>query len=249
MAKAFKWEAEAVRAIAFSQDAGIEAPTLWADLVGQRPSNSTNMINPTPHSTATGEWNGYVLAMIARPSRVEAHLTAIDLHPNAATPQPHMPNIPEALSRGQQALEFLIGRLECTRVAIHLPMSRFIANEAEGNDLLNDFLGVKALGPSYREAVLQFNVPKPSAAMPGATINRLCKYGVGVHQTMLFEVGPSGGLPVPKPIQKEAVYLHLDFNNKPFDLPVPKGAQELLGLASELCQEALAVSEKGRHAF
>lgn len=245
------WQGEVFKSIFFPAGPPKPAGEIWQLATGALPENVQNKGLPPPLlSTASGDWNGWQIAIGVQPNRIEINLTNVDPAPSSPAPIPPIPldRVDNAIAALRQITDIVAKDMPITRFGAAGQFVQPAPSLEAAVAIINANLA--SIFPDDADSILyQLNRRTDLRAVDGSVMNRLCKWGVAVLNTLGIAVDQSGNV-VKVPGVGEPVhyaYLHLDMNNNPFDQPI--AGAEMKSMIDELWSEVIKIRDGGRNAL
>jgi hypothetical protein len=240
-----EWQGETLKAITFPLVVKEDAATIWHRITGEFPDNAVKKgLQPPLLSIAAGDWRGFTLNIVLQPGRVEANITMVDPNPQGPEPVPPIPvsRLSEAYAVIQDVAQAIVEDQPYTRLGAASQLVIPVKNAAEGIAILNDELH-DVFRRSDDSVLYQTNLRKVLLALPGRSMNRLCKWGVVTVGSIGLAVRGDQIAAMPKETSITLAYWHLDMNTVPLEEPI--GQAQVRTLFKELWVEEERVRAGG----
>lgn len=239
------WQAELLRLTVFPAPNSFDHTKWWRDVVGAEPDNVISQPKQSLYQESGKLDEQRVMVLHVQPPRIEWRTMPVE----SETPSPEFATfaaLPEALSQFATSLNrWLESCPPVTRFALGGVLLQPQPDRKAGYRQLGAYLGESVkLDPESSDFMYQINRPRPSeAGVPGLQINRLTKWTVALHRTVVFVSGQEEAS-LSTVAQQSACRLELDINtSQDFKGPLPQ--DKLRDLLAEFVRFALEIAEKG----
>jgi len=233
-------EADAVRIVLF------EAPSipanvldLWQRVMGAPPQGFQQPPQPGA-AIATGNIANLQGALILQPGRLELNLTS----PGSAGggPPTGIADVAAAVSRAASLGRKLLGARRANRIGLVIELSESAIDAAGAVARFLRELPFLQVPPDASDLLFQIN-RQVTSSVPGVNINRLCRWGTAVKQTVQMQ------LPTDAPTQSlvlsstHVLTIAFDVNTTPHQNPYT--GKQSNTLLAELVQQSSQLMSKG----